>query len=52
MVGLNALYIEQGSTFGARPSSDYLGLLLWGLSADVASRSLSGLQEQQEYAES
>ena len=48
MVGLNALYIEQGSTFGARPSSDYLGLLLWGLSADVASRSLSGLQEQRE----
>ena len=48
MVGLDALYIEQGSTFGARPSSDFLGLLLWGLSADVASRSLSGLQEQRE----
>lgn len=46
-VGLNTLYIEQGESFGARPS-DYLGLLLWGLSADVASRSLSGLQEQKE----
>ena len=48
IVGLNSLYIEKGETFGARPLSDYLGLLLWGLSADVASRSLSGLQEQKE----
>ncbi|NJR57831.1 MAG: hypothetical protein HC769_02575 [Cyanobacteria bacterium CRU_2_1] len=48
IVGLNTLYIEKGETFGARPLSDYLGLLLWGLSADVASRSLSGLQEQRE----
>ncbi len=46
IVGLNTLYIEKGETFGARPLSDYLGLLLWGLSADVASRRLSGLQEQ------
>jgi len=48
IVGLNTLYIEKGETLGARPSSDYLGLLLWGLSADVASRSLSGLQGQKE----
>lgn len=48
LVGLNTLYIEQGETFGARPLADYLGLLLWGLSADVASRSLSSLQEQRE----
>ena len=48
IVGLNTLYIEKGETFGARPLSDYLGLLLWGLSADVASRSLSALQEQKE----
>lgn len=46
IVGLNTLYIEKGETFGARPLSDYLGLLLWGLSADVASRGLSGLQGQ------
>lgn len=46
IVGLNTLYIEKDETFGARPLSDYLGLILWGLSADVASRSLSGLQEQ------
>lgn len=48
IVGLNTLYIEKGETFGSRPLSDYLGLLLWGLSADVASRSLSGLQGQRE----
>ncbi|GAA6617989.1 hypothetical protein [Scytonema sp. NUACC26] len=40
-VGLNSLYVENGKTFGARPFTDFLGLLLWGLSADVASRSLS-----------
>jgi len=48
LAGLNTLYIEKGETFGARPMSDYLTLLLWGLSADVASRSLSGLQGQKE----
>ncbi|MBE9032956.1 hypothetical protein IQ266_24780 [filamentous cyanobacterium LEGE 11480] len=42
-VGLGSLYVDKGSTFGARPFSDYLGLILWGLSADVASRSLSSL---------
>jgi hypothetical protein len=31
IVGLNTLYIEKGDTFGARPLSDYFGLLLWGL---------------------
>ena len=35
--------MQKGSTFGADPFSDYLGLLVWGLSADVASRSLSNL---------
>ena len=48
MVGINTLYVEKGDTFGARPLSDYLGLLLWGLSADVASRSLSSLQGKRE----
>lgn len=41
--GISSLYIENGKTFGARPFADYLGLILWGLSADVASRSLSNL---------
>ncbi|WP_265584446.1 MULTISPECIES: hypothetical protein [unclassified Coleofasciculus] len=33
----------RGTTFGSDPFADYLGLVLWGLSADVASRSLSNL---------
>lgn len=45
IVGLRSLYIQKGTTFGADPFSDYLGLLVWGLSADVASRSLSNLAE-------
>lgn len=48
LVGLNTLYIEKGETFGARPMSDYLTLFLWGLSADVASRSVSSLRGQEE----
>lgn len=43
--GLGSLYVEKGETFGARPFSDYLSLILWGLSADVASRSLSNLSK-------
>lgn len=43
-VGLQSLYIENGLTFGVDPFSDYLALVLWGLSADVAGRSLSSLQ--------
>lgn len=42
-LGINSLYVENGKTFGASPFSNYLGLILWGLSADVASRSLSSL---------
>lgn len=47
-VGMGSLYVERGTTFGARPFADYLGLILWGLSADVASRSLSSLQGSKE----
>ncbi len=43
-VGTGLLYVENGATFGANPFADYLGLVLWGLSADVASRSLSNLR--------
>ncbi len=43
LVGIRALYVEKGMTFGADPFSNYLELILWGLSADVASRSLSNL---------
>jgi hypothetical protein len=44
LVGLGSLYVDNGLTFGSKPFSDYLGLILWGISADVASRNLSSLQ--------
>jgi hypothetical protein len=47
LMGMNELYIEKGTTLGAKPFTDYWGLILWGLSADVASRSLSSLTEKQ-----
>ena len=46
LMGMNELYIEKGATLGAKPFTDYWGLILWGLSADVASRSLSSLNEK------
>ncbi|MBD2027070.1 hypothetical protein H6F80_22125 [Leptolyngbya sp. FACHB-711] len=48
LIGLNTRYIEKGDAFGAKPMRDYLVLLLWGLSADAASRSLSSLQGQRQ----
>ncbi len=44
LLGLQALYVNAGSTFGAAGLYDYLGLFLWGLSADVAQRTLQNLQ--------
>lgn len=41
--GLYSLYIQNGDTFGAAPIKDYLALIVWGLSANVTSRSLGGL---------
>lgn len=41
--GMQALYVNAGATFGAAGIYDYMGLLLWGLTADVVSRSLSNL---------
>jgi hypothetical protein len=43
-VGMSTLYINSGLTFGADPLTDYMGLVLWGMSADVASRTLSNVQ--------
>lgn len=43
VVGMRSLYVEKGETFGANPFTDYLGLLVWGLTTDVTSRSLSAL---------
>jgi hypothetical protein len=43
LIGLQTLYVENGPTFGAQPISDYLSLVLWGLTADVASSTLGTL---------
>ncbi|MDQ3705295.1 MAG: caspase family protein [Chloroflexota bacterium] len=43
IVGLQTFYVENGATFGAQPLADYLSLVLWGLSADVTSRTLTTL---------
>jgi hypothetical protein len=43
VVGMSNLYFNNGKMFGANPISDYLGLVLWGLSADVTSRTLGEL---------
>jgi hypothetical protein len=43
LVGLEALYVNKGGTFGATPFQDYLGLVLWGLSSDVAGRTVLSL---------
>jgi hypothetical protein len=43
-VGINSLYVDKGVTFGVNSLSDYLILVVWGLTADVTSRSLSNLR--------
>lgn len=45
-VGLESFYVDKGLTFGATPFSDYVGLVLWGLSADVVGRTLANLRPQ------
>jgi hypothetical protein len=42
LTGMQILYVDGSATFGAHRLADYLALLTWGLSADVASRSLIG----------
>jgi hypothetical protein len=43
-IGLSALYVDKGLTFGANPFTDYFALVFWGLSSDVASRTIGNLQ--------
>jgi hypothetical protein len=43
IIGLYSLYIKN-ATFGASRLFDYFGIAVWGLSADVAQRTLQGLQ--------
>lgn len=43
LVGLKSLYIDNGTTFGSGGLYDYLGLFMWGLSAEIAQRTLQTL---------
>ncbi|MCA1591077.1 MAG: hypothetical protein LC754_00140 [Acidobacteria bacterium] len=43
LLGLKTLYIDAGANFGVEGIYDYLGLFLWGLSADVVQRTLQNL---------
>jgi hypothetical protein len=40
LLGLQTLYVNAGATFGVGGIYDYLGLLLWGITADIAQRTL------------
>ncbi|HXD31175.1 MAG TPA: hypothetical protein VN643_08660 [Pyrinomonadaceae bacterium] len=42
-MGLKSLYIDNGTSFGVGGVYDYLGLFLWGLSADVVQRTLQSV---------
>lgn len=39
-IGISSLYVDKGASFGANPVPDYLSLIVWGLSAEVASGSI------------
>jgi len=39
-VGLLTLYVNEGSTFGANPFSDYVKVFTWGLASEVTSRTI------------
>jgi hypothetical protein len=42
-IGFQTLYVNQGTAFGSNGIFDYVGLVLWGLTADVASRGWGNL---------
>ncbi len=43
ILGMQQLYMKN-ATFGSDPFSDYFGLLVWAMSSDVASRTLTSLK--------
>lgn len=45
LIGASALYVRNAETLGAAGVIDYLPLLLWGFSADIASRTLTTLPD-------
>ena len=52
LLGLQTLYVNAGATFGVNGLYDYLGLFLWGLSADIANQGLRRLQSSNNKEES
>ncbi|MFO1055892.1 MAG: hypothetical protein U1E53_02880 [Dongiaceae bacterium] len=44
LAGLDTLYVKGASTLGASPFADLLALFAWGLTADVASRTLANFR--------
>ena len=43
LIGLQSLYVNNGAIFGVNGIYDYVGLFLWGMSAEVAQRTLQDL---------
>lgn len=43
-LGMESLYVDKGVSFGAQPLLDYFTVIFWGLSSDVASRTLGNLK--------
>ncbi|HZI86003.1 MAG TPA: hypothetical protein VFD48_04165, partial [Pyrinomonadaceae bacterium] len=44
MVGLKTLYLDAGASFGSEGLYDYLGLFMWGISAEVTQNALQNLR--------
>jgi hypothetical protein len=42
-IGYQSLYLNGSATFGSGGVADYLPLFVWGLSADIAQRTLQSL---------
>ena len=47
LIGLQSLYVNNGAIFGVNGIYDYVGLFLWGMSAEVAQRTLQDLGSSQ-----
>jgi hypothetical protein len=43
LIGLQTQYVNPGATFGAGGITDYVGLFLWGISSDIAQKTLQSL---------
>src|SRR5262249_53970769 len=44
VVGIQGVDVEKGAILGGTPFADYLGLVFWGMSPDVAGRRLTSVR--------